>query len=86
MKNRLVIEPEMSYTPWTPCSKSCGGGLSTRNESCSAQFDGINGTCDETNIESKLCNTEDCPRKTGEWREGEWTSCSATCGNATKQR
>ena len=74
----------MDYTPWTPCSKSCGGGLSTRNDSClTTHFDGTNQTCDRNKMETKLCNTEDCP---GEWRKAEWGSCSATCGNGTKQR
>ena len=75
------------YTPWTKCSKSCGGGVKTRNQSClTTQFDGTNQTCDKSLMETEQCNTEDCPHKTGEWRQGDWTSCSVTCGNGTKQR
>ena len=80
--NLLVVKT--TYTPWTPCSKSCGGGVSTRNESCLAtQFDGTDKICDRNKMETKRCNIQNCP---GEWRKGEWTSCSTTCGNGTKQR
>jgi hypothetical protein len=75
------------WTPWTQCSKSCGGGRRVRVRECAlpkslgkqllAHF------CpgDEKIIES--CNDAACPKPT-EW-EG-WGECSKSCGGGMRTR
>ena len=44
-----------SYTAWSTCSKSCGGGTQSRTQSCSY------GACHTPLTTSQSCNTTACP-------------------------
>ena len=79
---------EWRTTPWSACSRPCGGGRQYRSVSCSG-FGGkpaddveCGGAALEPESE-RACNWQDCP--TYEWIAGEWETCDATCGGEGTQ-
>jgi len=84
------------YSQWTEygaCSVLCGGtGVKTRKRTCSeAQHGGM--TCQEQDLgpdtQTMDCNNGDCPivPVDCQWTEyTDWSSCSASCGDGTRQR
>ena len=53
------------WSTWTECSTSCGGGIMSRNRTCSdpePQFNGLD--CSGNNTEKASCNENHCPSKT----------------------
>jgi hypothetical protein len=70
---------------WKPCTKSCGGGTSTRMRS-TTQEAADEGTQCPSLAEIVPCNVETCPVdcKMNTW--GTWSSCTAQCGGGTKSR
>ena len=76
------------WTPYTPCSKTCGVGVTRRTRTCTnpmPQFGGFD--CEGYSFEEKICDTKiSCPIN-GKW--GLWTSwgkCSVLCGIGFQQR
>ncbi|XP_061197855.1 SCO-spondin-like isoform X2 [Saccostrea echinata] len=73
------------WEAWTACSRTCGGGIQTRNRVC---FDPKHGgrACTGHFVESLNCNTQNCPinGKFSEWET--WTHCTQTCGRGIKKR
>ncbi|KAG7478040.1 hypothetical protein MATL_G00076160 [Megalops atlanticus] len=73
------------YTPWSECSKSCGGGTRRRGAVCGK---GGESGHDESkcNQREKLtvqpCNEFLCPQ----WKTGDWSECLVTCGKGYKHR
>ena len=76
-----------SWSSYSPCSRTCGGGEKERTRQCDnpAPSDGGEECSGESNqIES--CNPQACPVDGG-W--GSWSphsSCSKTCGRGYKER
>uniref|UniRef100_H2YGV8 ADAMTS cysteine-rich domain-containing protein n=1 Tax=Ciona savignyi TaxID=51511 RepID=H2YGV8_CIOSA len=71
-----------SWTAFTTCSVSCGGGFHSRTRQCYNFVPGIT-NCVGLTAESVACNTRICPT----WSE--WSglsSCSRTCGGGTAKR
>ncbi|XP_070203270.1 thrombospondin-1-like [Littorina saxatilis] len=75
-----------TWTEWTACSKTCGGG--TRSRNCVA-------TCSTEDSQTEPCNTQGCTCQPGDvrWQEWkEWSACSMTlgsgdtCGNGYRTR
>ncbi|KAI5093665.1 A disintegrin and metalloproteinase with thrombospondin motifs 9 [Silurus meridionalis] len=70
------------YSPWSECSKSCGGGTRRRSAMCKSP-ENDEGKC---NVRDKLvvqpCKEFQCPQ----WRTGEWSECLVTCGKGYKHR
>ena len=76
-----------AFTPWTPCSKTCGGdGTQTRDRSVAYAADRGGRNCPALH-ESRACSVSPCAVdcKVGPW--GAWTAvCSKTCGGGTVTR
>uniref|UniRef100_A0A8C6VYZ8 ADAM metallopeptidase with thrombospondin type 1 motif 9 n=1 Tax=Nothobranchius furzeri TaxID=105023 RepID=A0A8C6VYZ8_NOTFU len=73
------------YTPWSECSKSCGGGTRRRGAMCRKASEG-SGDESKCNQRDKLtvqsCNDFLCPQ----WKTGDWSECLVTCGKGYKHR
>ncbi|XP_033633733.1 ADAMTS-like protein 1 [Asterias rubens] len=81
--------PLWQADPWQPCSRTCSGGIQTRNIYCveRAPNNMMMRVDDDMCYGSKphpqqRCNLEPCPH----WLTGNWSECSVTCGHGTKQR
>ncbi|XP_078343629.1 A disintegrin and metalloproteinase with thrombospondin motifs 9-like isoform X3 [Oculina patagonica] len=74
------------YSKWTECSKSCNNGQQTRQATCVDNFGEllIERDCrpEEKPTERRECNAFRCPW----WTEGDWSSCSVTCGTGQQTR
>ncbi|KAI6211925.1 BMA-GON-1, isoform e [Aphelenchoides besseyi] len=85
---------------WTPCSSSCGVRATQRRlVSCVADNPTASGAsnvstadCDPTTQPQarRSCNLPACPREPrlryGEWKNGEWSTCSVSCGVGYRRR
>lgn len=49
---------------WSPCSRSCGGGVQRRNKPCpaSGNQDGAQKRCQEATQEWRICSPQPCPQ------------------------
>ena len=58
----LVDGGYTNWTPWTSCSKSCGGGTRVRDRVCTNPPPSNNGQpCSGASYENENCNTQPCP-------------------------
>ncbi|XP_018561715.1 A disintegrin and metalloproteinase with thrombospondin motifs 9 isoform X2 [Anoplophora glabripennis] len=67
------------YSPWSECTKTCGGGIQRRTAKCvDDKYTPIDDSyCNNSEmITEQICNTERCPN----WTWAETSSCSAPCG------
>lgn len=90
--NDIPCPPRWNYSEYTPCSKSCGIGIKTREVTCIHE---VTRGGDNTMIvpnsmcpqpppsDRQYCNVLDCPV---EWELGEWSKCSKSCGGGNKDR
>ncbi|XP_060108215.1 properdin [Heteronotia binoei] len=75
------------WSPWTPCSVSCGEGTQQRSQACYGQGDC--GDQGPRRWELKPCGLDACCPVMGGWSEwGPWGPCSVTClkGVQTRER
>ncbi|XP_012942941.1 hemicentin-1 [Aplysia californica] len=75
------------WAAWGDCSASCGGGLVKRFRTCSNPAPSGQGRpCVGSGEETDSCNNQGCPvdGKFGPWSE--WSACSVTCGQGTRER
>eukprot|EP00057_Strongylocentrotus_purpuratus_P007832 XP_011662306.1 PREDICTED: semaphorin-5A isoform X1 [Strongylocentrotus purpuratus] len=71
------------WSPWLPCSSSCGQGVQVRHRACFPD----NADCNGQYYEKRDCLTfVPCPVNGGWGCWGEWGECSASCGKGIKQR
>ena len=73
--------PKWSITEWSPCSKSCNGGVQTRNVTCRNSHVGDCILGDRPD-DFKTCSNVPCP----EWSAGIWSACSKSCNGGTQRR
>jgi len=73
-----------SWTTWSKCSVTCGGGRQERKRECvsinNQPCEIISGA---DSVEEKICNDQQCPQITN-W--GAWSLCSVTCGLGVQER
>jgi hypothetical protein len=74
-----------TWSAWSDCSASCGGGVQTRSRPVEqpAQYGGQ--PCPEL-IESRNCNQGRCPNACVLSGWSNWSDCSATCGAGVMTR
>ncbi|XP_072124224.1 A disintegrin and metalloproteinase with thrombospondin motifs 20-like isoform X1 [Mobula birostris] len=73
------------YTSWSQCSKSCGGGVRTREAYCMNNLGRhlVDRECNEhQSVTSQPCSEFPCP----EWTASQWSECLVTCGKGTRHR
>ncbi|XP_055275068.1 hemicentin-1 isoform X3 [Moschus berezovskii] len=76
-----------TWTSWSACSVSCGGGARQRTRDCSdpAPQNGGN-KCEGRDVQSDFCNSDSCPTH-GNWSPWSgWGICSRTCNGGQMRR
>lgn len=75
-------------SPWSECSKPCGGGRQMRVLDCrngaGAGSKVLDGHCTDRPISERTCNAQDCPPFL--WYAQPWTHCSKRCGGGARTR
>jgi len=66
---------------WAKCTKSCDGGLRVRKRRCKNGIPGDLGCPRNDLYEVEKCNLQPCIN----WSEWQYSACSVTCGNGTRQ-
>ncbi|XP_004698457.2 A disintegrin and metalloproteinase with thrombospondin motifs 16 [Echinops telfairi] len=57
------------WSPWSSCSRTCGGGVSRRDRSCTAPQPSHGGKfCEGSTHSLKLCNRQICPQNSVDFR------------------
>lgn len=86
------------WSPWgsfSSCTRTCGGGEKSRTRVCNSPAPSCSGiTCPGSNQDIQPCNQQTCPPSpstsspiNGNYSDwGQWTACSATCGQGTRER
>ncbi|XP_076863283.1 A disintegrin and metalloproteinase with thrombospondin motifs 20 isoform X2 [Brachyhypopomus gauderio] len=67
------------YGSWTTCSVSCGKGERARYVSCRDAQGGVANESQCSHV-PRPPETSTCFSPCGQWREGEWSPCSVSCG------
>nr|CAB3266608.1 SCO-spondin-like [Phallusia mammillata] len=71
------------YGPWSDCTKSCGGGTTTRSRECMHGSPGDIGCHLGTSSEEMDCEVQLCPTWSA-WSP--WSDCSKTCSEGERSR
>ena len=88
--SKCVLDGGWECSPWSACSKTCGGGQQTRTCTCTNPIPQNGGIDCVDNVMilqpelSQTCNTQPCA--TYEWQVGGWGSCDKNCGTGKQWR
>lgn len=79
------------WSGWATCTKSCGGGQTTRQRQVQAMAQNNGAACTDALVETIPCKTDACPAGAGvtncEWHEwGAWAACDQCGGHRTRTR
>ncbi|XP_065792282.1 hemicentin-1 isoform X3 [Muntiacus reevesi] len=76
-----------TWTSWSACSVSCGGGARQRTRDCSDPAPQYGGNkCEGSDVQSDFCNSDSCPTH-GNWSPWSgWGLCSRTCNGGQMRR
>ncbi|XP_074624580.1 SCO-spondin-like isoform X4 [Acropora palmata] len=76
-----------SWKPWSTCPVTCGGGVQSRNRTCTKPPPTHGGEdCQGDGLMTRSCNESPCPVN-GNWTEWKaWSRCSVTCGGGRQSR
>lgn len=75
------------WNGWSHCTRSCGGGIKTRNRTCDNPRPQHGGKpCIGHFIDYLNCNIQLCPIDGGFSEWGLWSSCSSSCGGGSSKR
>ena len=72
-----------AWSAWSSCTRSCGGGLTSRTRGKTSTAS-CGGGCPYHFKETKICNTQCCPFDC-DYTWSAWSKC-AGCGNSTQYR
>jgi len=76
-----------SWSPLSPCSKTCGNGTMTKSRKCNNPAPSNGGLpCQGNATMAVLCNLQECPRDGGWSLWTKWSPCSKSCGEGETQR
>lgn len=80
------VDKFTSWSEWTECSKTCGGGSQARSRKCLIDETGAASNCGGGLVELRNCHSQPCPIPCV-WKQwSAWHGCSVTCGGGTQQR
>uniref|UniRef100_A0A8C5V036 ADAM metallopeptidase with thrombospondin type 1 motif 19 n=1 Tax=Microcebus murinus TaxID=30608 RepID=A0A8C5V036_MICMU len=88
--NEQPCQMRWMMTEWTPCSRTCGKGVQSRQVACTQQLS--NGTLIRARerdcvgpkpAAAQRCEGQDCMTV---WEAGVWSECSVKCGKGVRHR
>ncbi|XP_068616786.1 ADAMTS-like protein 5 [Brachionichthys hirsutus] len=69
IRRQLLFRNEWAtWSGWSVCSRSCGGGASVRTRTCITR-NPVGGPCPGDPRQYKICNSKDCPPSSEDFRE-----------------
>ncbi|XP_068132664.1 A disintegrin and metalloproteinase with thrombospondin motifs 20 isoform X2 [Hyperolius riggenbachi] len=81
--------PQWNSRSWGECTKTCGGGMKTRQVACQLTNGQVlnDQNCEILDKPPNVaqCNVHACPAGAS-WHPRPWKSCSVTCGKGVKHR
>ncbi|KAI8512763.1 Thrombospondin type 1 repeat-containing protein [Branchiostoma belcheri] len=76
-----------TWSNWTVCTVSCGGGTQSRSRTCDSPVPDHGGRdCEGTGQQFRRCSMQAC-HVDGQWGKwDDWSECTATCGGGYRVR